>query len=98
MTMGQQKTIEASKTGAAAQQLTLGTLPAIDQDAVSSCLDEKGRMVAFGRWDARRRPQKGEREHRRPVFLVLRVIVESATTLFCSMRLRPDFDERRGAK
>ena len=40
MTMGQQKTIEASITGAAAQQLTLGTLPAIHQDAVSSCLDE----------------------------------------------------------
>jgi len=47
---------------------------------------------------ARRRPQKGEREHRRPVFLVFRVIVESANTLFCSMRLCPDFDERRGAK
>jgi len=40
MTMGQQDAIEASKTGAAAQQLTLGTLPAIHQDAVSSCLDE----------------------------------------------------------
>src|SRR5215475_1305064 len=64
MTMGQQKTIEASKTGAAAQQLTLGTLPAIHQDTVSPRLDKKGRMVAFCRWDARRCPQKGEREHR----------------------------------
>src|SRR5215813_10730714 len=82
MTMGQQNTIEASKTGATAQQLTLGTLPAIHQDAVSSCLDEKGRMVAFSRWDARRRPQKGEREHRRPCLSRFRVIVESANTLF----------------
>jgi len=39
--------IEASKTGAAAQQLTLGTLSTIHQYAVSSYLDEKGRMVAF---------------------------------------------------
>jgi hypothetical protein len=71
MTMGQQNTIEASKTGAAAQQLTLGTLPAIHQDAVTACLDEKGRMVAFSRRNARRRPQEGEREHRHPVFLAL---------------------------
>jgi hypothetical protein len=70
MTVGQQETIEASKTGAAAQQLTLGTLSTIHQDAMTSCLDEKGRMVALSRWNARRRPQKGEREHRRPVFLV----------------------------
>jgi hypothetical protein len=46
------------------------TLPAIHQDAVTACLDEKGRIVAFSRWNARRRPQKGEREHRHPVFLV----------------------------
>jgi hypothetical protein len=70
MTMGQQKTIEASKTGTAAQQLALCPLSAVHQNAVTSCLDEKGRMVAFSRWNARRRPQKGEREHRRPVFLV----------------------------
>jgi len=42
MTMGQQETIKPSKTGAAAQQQTLGTLSAIHQDAVPSCLDEKG--------------------------------------------------------
>jgi len=53
MTMGQQETIEASKSGAATQQLTLGTLPAIHQDAVTGCLNEKGRMVAFSRWNAR---------------------------------------------
>ena len=70
MTVGQQQTIDASKAGAASQQLTLGALPAIHQDAVGSRFDEKARTVAFSRWNARRRPQKGEREHRRSVSLV----------------------------
>jgi hypothetical protein len=44
----QEDPVEPSEACAAQQQLTLGTLAAIDQDAVTSCLDEKSRVVAFG--------------------------------------------------
>jgi hypothetical protein len=49
-----------------AQRLALRPLSTIHQDAVTTSLDEKARMVAFGRRNACRRPQEGEREHSWP--------------------------------
>jgi hypothetical protein len=41
------------EAGAAAQQLTLGPLPAVYQDPVTSGLDQKCGVIAFRGWDAR---------------------------------------------
>jgi hypothetical protein len=53
MGVGQQDPVEPPEADAAAQQLTLGALAAIHQDALSSCPDQKPRMVAFRRRHAR---------------------------------------------
>ena len=75
MVMGQQEPIEPSKAGAAAQQLALRPFSAVDEDAMAPRLHQKARMVAFSRWNARRRPQEGEREHGGPTSLPLSVVV-----------------------
>jgi hypothetical protein len=46
MGVGQQNPIEPPEAGAAPQQLALRPLPAIDQDAVTSSLHQKTRMIA----------------------------------------------------
>ena len=45
----------------------------IHQDAISSCLDEKSRVIAFDRRNACGRPEKSKAEHcgQIPSFLVL---------------------------
>jgi len=53
MAMRQQEPVEPSKADSAAQQLALRPLSAIHQDALICRLDEKSRMVAFGRRNAR---------------------------------------------
>lgn len=49
MAVGWQAPVKPSETGAAAQQLTLGALPAIHQDAMTTRLDKKRGVVAFKR-------------------------------------------------
>src|SRR5438128_3648165 len=63
MTVCQQEAIKAAKAGAAPQQLPLGPLTAINQDARAGCFNEKGRMVAFRGRNARRGPEKCQGEH-----------------------------------
>jgi hypothetical protein len=53
MAMRQQEPVEPPKADPAAQQLALRPLSAIHQDALICRLDEKPRMVAFGRRNAR---------------------------------------------
>jgi hypothetical protein len=53
MAMRQQEPVEPPKADPAAQQLALRSLSAIHQDALIYRLDEKPRMVAFGRRNAR---------------------------------------------
>jgi hypothetical protein len=48
MGVGQQQPVEPSKASAAPQQLALSPLAAINQDAMTSRLDEKSRVVTFG--------------------------------------------------
>ena len=59
MAVRQQQPIEPSQAGAAPQQLALSALPAIHQDPAAARFDEKTRMIAFGRWNARRCTEKG---------------------------------------
>ncbi|MGY4454995.1 hypothetical protein ACVWZR_009655 [Bradyrhizobium sp. i1.3.1] len=47
MPVRQQDAVEPAKAGAAAQQLALRTLAAINQDALASGLHQEGRMVAL---------------------------------------------------
>jgi hypothetical protein len=64
MAVRQQEPIEPSKTGAAPQQLALGTLPAVHENSVAARFYEETRMIAFCRWNACRRPEKCQVEHR----------------------------------
>jgi len=48
MSVGQQEPIKPSKARPAPQQLALSPLAAINQDAMTSRLDEKSRVVTFG--------------------------------------------------
>src|SRR5438270_3739323 len=65
MTVRQQDAVEPPKARAAAQQLALRTLAAIDEDALACCLHQESRMVALRRWNARRSPEKCQGEHGR---------------------------------
>lgn len=47
MTVCQQDAVEPPKAGAAAQQLALRALTAINQDTLAGGLHEEGRMVAL---------------------------------------------------
>jgi hypothetical protein len=47
MAVRQQQPVEPAETGPAAQQLSLGALPAIHHDTVAARLHQKARMVAF---------------------------------------------------
>ena len=50
MAMRQQEAVESSKPGAAAKQLALGTLAAIDQNAMTRGFHQKARVVPLRRW------------------------------------------------
>jgi hypothetical protein len=63
MAVGQHDPVDPSEAGAAAQQLTLRSLAAINQDAITSCLDEKSRLVTPVRRNACRRAEEGECKH-----------------------------------
>ncbi len=69
MTVRQQDAIETPKAGTAPQQLTLGPLAAIDQDALARSLDKKGWMIAFCGRNAGRSPKKCQGEHGRHLFI-----------------------------
>jgi hypothetical protein len=64
MSMRQQEPIEPPETGAAPQQLALGALPAIHQDAVTARFPEEAGMVAFSRRHACGCSEEDEIEHR----------------------------------
>jgi hypothetical protein len=68
MTVREQDTIEPPEAGAAAQELTLRAFAAIDEDAVTSGLDQKARMVTLGGGNAGGCAKEGEREHQRKTF------------------------------
>lgn len=63
MSVGQQEPVKPSKASTAAQQLALCALPTVYQDTLVAGFNENAGMVAFDRWHACRRPQKGQREH-----------------------------------
>src|SRR3954463_2051751 len=63
MAVRQQDAVKAPKAGPAPQQLALGALTAIDQDAPARRLDQKGRMVALCGRNAGRGPEKCQGEH-----------------------------------
>jgi hypothetical protein len=58
--MGDQHVFDVDETDAGAQELPLGALPAVDEDAVATAADEMSGRTAVGAW---RRAGRAEEEH-----------------------------------
>src|SRR5882672_8079222 len=74
----EQKSIQPTETGSAAQQLALGALPAIDHNAMACDLHQQAWMVSLGGLDARGRPQEGKIEHDESLVLATRCGLDRA--------------------
>jgi hypothetical protein len=61
--VGQQEPLKPPESGAAPKQLPLGTLSAIDEQALAANHDEQARMIAFRQWNAVRRADEGQVKH-----------------------------------
>src|ERR1700675_2437275 len=72
MRVREEKSIQPTEAGPAAQQLALGALSAIDHNAMARDLHQQARMVSLGGRDARGRPQEGEIEHDESLVLAAR--------------------------